>query len=347
MKEATGVNTNSEQVLDQKSRPLRDLRISVTDRCNLRCTYCMPAEIFGQDYPFLPKGELLSFEELERLAKLFVHQFGVEKIRLTGGEPLMRKDMPELVGKLAEIKGIRDIAMTTNGVLLPVYADKLKKAGLKRVTVSLDSLDDERFKAINGRGVSVSKVLAGIEAAKEAGLGVKINMVVQKGVNEKDILPMARYFKEKGHILRFIEFMDVGNTNEWNRQSVVTKADIIRIINEDMPVEPIDPNYKGEVAKRYGYLDGSGEIGFISSVSDAFCSTCNRARLSAKGELFTCLFASNGFDLRTLIRSGQTDQELAKAIGTVWRNRDDQYSLDRALAKAAPRKKVEMSYIGG
>ncbi|MCJ2146655.1 GTP 3',8-cyclase MoaA [Bacillus sp. B19-2] len=341
------MNTNSEQVLDQKSRPLRDLRISVTDRCNLRCTYCMPAEIFGQDYPFLPKGELLSFEELERLAKLFVHQFGVEKIRLTGGEPLMRKDMPELVGKLAGIKGIRDIAMTTNGVLLPVYADKLKKAGLKRVTVSLDSLDDERFKAINGRGVSVSKVLAGIEAAKEAGLGVKINMVVQKGVNEKDILPMARYFKEKGHILRFIEFMDVGNTNEWNRQSVVTKADIIRIINEDMPVEPIDPNYKGEVAKRYGYLDGSGEIGFISSVSDAFCSTCNRARLSAKGELFTCLFASSGFDLRTLIRSGQTDQELATAIGTVWRNRDDQYSLDRALAKAAPRKKVEMSYIGG
>ncbi|MBU8683779.1 GTP 3',8-cyclase MoaA [Bacillus haynesii] len=341
------MSTNSEQVLDQKSRPLRDLRISVTDRCNLRCTYCMPAEIFGQDYPFLPKGELLSFEELERLAKLFVHQFGVEKIRLTGGEPLMRKDMPELVGKLAGIKGIRDIAMTTNSVLLPVYADKLKKAGLKRVTVSLDSLDDERFKAINGRGVSVSKVLAGIEAAKEAGLGVKINMVVQKGVNEKDILPMARYFKEKGHILRFIEFMDVGNTNEWNRQSVVTKADIIRIINEDMPVEPIDPNYKGEVAKRYRYVDGSGEIGFISSVSDAFCGTCNRARLSAKGELFTCLFASSGFDLRTLIRSGKTDQELAEAISTVWRNRDDQYSLDRALSKAAPRKKVEMSYIGG
>lgn len=340
------MNTNSEQVLDQKSRPLRDLRISVTDRRNLRCTYCMPAEIFGQDYPFLPKGELLSFEELERLAKLFVHQFGVEKIRLTGGEPLMRKDMPELVGKLAGIKGIRDIAMTTNGVL-PVYADKLKKAGLKRVTVSLDSLDDERFKSINGRGVSVSKVLAGIEAAKKAGLGVKINMVVQKGVNEKDILPMARYFKEKGHILRFIEFMDVGNTNEWNRQSVVAKADIIRIINEDMPIEPIDPNYEGEVAKRYRYLDGSGEIGFISSVSDAFCTTCNRARLSAKGELFTCLFASSGFDLRTLIRSGQTDQELAEAIGTVWRNRDDQYSLDRALAKAVPRKKVEMSYIGG
>lgn len=307
----------------------------------------MPAEIFGQDYPFLPKGELLSFEELERLAKLFVHQFGVEKIRLTGGEPLMRKDMPELVGKLAGIKGIRDIAMTTNGVLPPVYADKLKKAGLKRVTVSLDSLDDERFKSINGRGVSVSKVLAGIEAAKKAGLGVKINMVVQKGVNEKDILPMARYFKEKGHILRFIEFMDVGNTNEWNRQSVVAKADIIRIINEDMPIEPIDPNYEGEVAKRYRYLDGSGEIGFISSVSDAFCTTCNRARLSAKGELFTCLFASSGFDLRTLIRSGQTDQELAEAIGTVWRNRDDQYSLDRALAKAVPRKKVEMSYIGG
>ncbi|MFN2744586.1 MULTISPECIES: GTP 3',8-cyclase MoaA [Bacillus] len=341
------MTANKNPILDQKDRPLRDLRISVTDRCNFRCTYCMPAEIFGKDFPFLPKNELLSFEELERLAKLFVHSFGVEKIRLTGGEPLMRKDMPELVGKLSRIPGLRDIAMTTNGVLLPIYAEKLKQAGLKRVTISLDSLDDERFKTINGRGVSVGKVLEGIEAAKQAGLGIKINMVVQKGVNEKDILPMARYFKEKGHILRFIEFMDVGNTNEWNRQSVVTKADIIHILNEDMPIEPIDPNYKGEVAKRYRYRDGSGEIGFISSVSDAFCATCNRARLSAKGELFTCLFASSGYDLRTLVRSGQTDQELIEAIRSVWLSRADQYSLDRALSKAEPRKKVEMSYIGG
>ncbi|MBU8787663.1 MULTISPECIES: GTP 3',8-cyclase MoaA [Bacillus] len=341
------MTAHTEQVLDQKGRPLRDLRISVTDRCNLRCTYCMPAEIFGPDYPFLPKGELLSFEELERLASLFVKAFGVEKIRLTGGEPLMRKDMPDLVEKLARIPGLRDIAMTTNGVLLPVYAEKLKKAGLKRVTISLDSLEDARFKAINGRGIPVSKVLDGIEAAKQAGLGIKINMVVQKGVNEKDILPMARYFKEKGHILRFIEFMDVGNSNEWKLNAVVTKADIISLLNEEMPIEPVDPNYKGEVAERYHYLDGSGEVGFISSVSDAFCSTCNRARLSAKGELFTCLFASSGFDLRSLVRSGRSDQELAGAISSVWRNRTDQYSLDRALSKAAPRKKVEMSYIGG
>ncbi|MCY8023704.1 GTP 3',8-cyclase MoaA [Bacillus sonorensis] len=341
------MTAQNEHILDQKGRPLRDLRISVTDRCNLRCTYCMPAEIFGPDYPFLPKGELLSFEELERLASLFVTVFGVEKIRLTGGEPLMRKDMPELVGKLARIPGLRDIAMTTNGVLLPVYAEKLKKAGLKRVTVSLDSLDDDRFKAINGRGISVHKVLGGIEAARQAGLGIKINMVVQKGVNEKDILPMARYFKERGHILRFIEFMDVGNTNEWKRNAVVTKADIISHLNKHMPIEPIDPNYKGEVAKRYRYRDGSGEVGFISSVSDAFCGTCNRARLSAKGELFTCLFASSGFDLRSLVRSCQSDEELVQAISTVWRNRSDQYSLDRALSKAAPRKKVEMSYIGG
>lgn len=246
--------TESRQMLDKRNRPLRDLRISVTDRCNFRCTYCMPAELFGPDYPFLKKEELLSFEELERLATLFVTRFGVEKIRLTGGEPLMRKDMPELIKKLARISGIRDIAMTTNGSLLPVYAKRLKEAGLKRVTISLDSLEDERFKKINGRGVSVSKVLEGIEAAKQAGLGVKINMVVQKGVNEKDILPMARYFKEKGHILRFIEFMDVGNTNQWEKKDVMTKAEIIDLINKHMPVEPIAPNYIGEVASRFRYL---------------------------------------------------------------------------------------------
>ncbi|MCI4138770.1 GTP 3',8-cyclase MoaA [Bacillus vallismortis] len=339
--------TESRQMLDKRNRPLRDLRISVTDRCNFRCTYCMPAELFGPDYPFLKKEELLSFEELERLAALFVTRFGVEKIRLTGGEPLMRKDMPELIRKLARIPGVRDIAMTTNGSLLPVYAERLKEAGLKRVTISLDSLEDERFKKINGRGVSVSKVLEGIEAAKEAGLGVKINMVVQKGVNEKDILPMARYFKEKGHILRFIEFMDVGNTNQWEEKDVMTKAEIIDLINGHMPVESIAPNYKGEVASRFRYLDGSGEIGVISSVSDAFCGSCNRARLSARGELFTCLFAASGFDLRAPVRQELSDDELAEMIGTVWKNRIDQYSVDRTLSKASDKKKVEMSYIGG
>ncbi|MCC2931255.1 GTP 3',8-cyclase MoaA [Bacillus mojavensis] len=341
------MNTESRQMLDKKNRPLRDLRISVTDRCNFRCTYCMPAELFGPDYPFLKKEELLSFEEMERLATLFVTRFGVEKIRLTGGEPLMRKDMPELIKKLARIPGLRDIAMTTNGSLLPVYAEKLKEAGLKRVTISLDSLEDERFKMINGRGVSVSKVLEGIEAAKQAGLGVKINMVVQRGVNEKDILPMARYFKENGHILRFIEFMDVGNTNQWEKKDVMTKAEIIDVINEHMPVEPIKPNYKGEVASRFRYLDGSGEIGVISSVSDAFCGSCNRARLSARGELFTCLFASSGYDLRAPVRQGLSDGELTEMIGTVWKNRIDQYSVDRTLSKTAGKKKVEMSYIGG
>ncbi|MGV4322552.1 GTP 3',8-cyclase MoaA [Bacillus mojavensis] len=341
------MNTESRQMLDKRNRPLRDLRISVTDRCNFRCTYCMPAELFGPDYPFLKKEELLSFEELERLATLFVTRFGVEKIRLTGGEPLMRKDMPELIKKLARIPGLRDIAMTTNGSLLPVYAEKLKEAGLKRVTISLDSLEDERFKMINGRGVSVSKVLEGIEAAKQAGLGVKINMVVQRGVNEKDILPMARYFKENGHILRFIEFMDVGNTNQWEKKDVMTKAEIIDVINEHMPVEPIKPNYKGEVASRFRYLDGSGEIGVISSVSDAFCGSCNRARLSARGELFTCLFASSGYDLRAPVRQGLSDGELTEMIGTVWKNRIDQYSVDRTLSKTAGKKKVEMSYIGG
>ncbi|MEC1624282.1 GTP 3',8-cyclase MoaA [Bacillus mojavensis] len=341
------MNTESRQMLDKRNRPLRDLRISVTDRCNFRCTYCMPAELFGPDYPFLKKEELLSFEELERLATLFVTRFGVEKIRLTGGEPLMRKDMPELIKKLARIPGLRDIAMTTNGSLLPVYAEKLKEAGLKRVTISLDSLEDERFKLINGRGVSVSKVLEGIEAAKQAGLGVKINMVVQRGVNEKDILPMARYFKENGHILRFIEFMDVGNTNQWEKKDVMTKAEIIDVINEHMPVEPIKPNYKGEVASRFRYLDGSGEIGVVSSVSDAFCGSCNRARLSARGELFTCLFASSGYDLRAPVRQGLSDGELTEMIGTVWKNRIDQYSVDRTLSKTAGKKKVEMSYIGG
>ncbi|MFS0654102.1 GTP 3',8-cyclase MoaA [Bacillus sp. 179-C3.3 HS] len=332
-------------ILDKKNRPLRDLRISVTDRCNFRCTYCMPADIFGPNYPFLNKEELLSFEEIERLATLFAKDLGVVKLRITGGEPLMRKDLPILIEKLAKIPGIEDIAMTTNGTLLPLYADKLKKAGLRRVTISLDSLDSNRFKQMNGRQISIQKVFDGIEAAKQAGLAIKINMVVQKGVNEQDILPMAAYFKEQGHILRFIEFMDVGNTNKWNLEHVVTKKEIIDRIHSVYPIKPTPPRYAGEVANRYYYEDGSGEIGIISSVSDAFCGACNRARLSARGELFTCLFASSGFDLKGILRSTEHDEDITKLLKELWSNRLDQYSAEREKKK--DQKKVEMSYIGG
>ncbi|MGE6630329.1 GTP 3',8-cyclase MoaA [Bacillus sp. NPDC077027] len=336
-------------ILDKRNRPLRDLRISVTDRCNFRCTYCMPAEIFGPDYPFLEKEELLSFEEIERLATIFAKDLGVVKLRITGGEPLMRKDLHVLIERLAAISGIEDIAMTTNGSLLPVYAERLKQAGLQRVTISLDSLNDERFKKMNGRNISVNKVLRGIDAAKKAGLAIKINMVVQKGVNEQDILPMARYFKEKGHILRFIEFMDVGNTNEWNFDHVVMKNEILDKIGHEFPLISESANYVGEVAKRYFYKDGTGEIGIISSVSDAFCGQCNRARLSARGELFTCLFASSGVDIKKLIRSTNQDQVLSKQLKSIWSNRYDQYSVDRGQVNGqrTGRKKVEMSYIGG
>ncbi|MGJ5836461.1 GTP 3',8-cyclase MoaA [Bacillus sp. G402] len=332
-------------ILDKRHRPLRDLRISVTDRCNFRCTYCMPAEIFGPDYPFLDKEELLSFEEIEQLAALFAKELGVVKLRITGGEPLMRKDLPVLIEKLAKIPGIEDIAMTTNGTLLPLYADKLKKAGLNRVTISLDSLNPDRFKQMNGRQISIQKVFDGIEAAKKAGLAIKINMVVQKGVNDQDILPMAAYFKKEGHILRFIEFMDVGNTNKWNLKHVYTKKEIMELIHSKYPIKPEPPRYQGEVAKRYFYEDGSGEIGIISSVSDAFCGSCNRARLSARGELFTCLFASSGFDLRRFIRNSENDEYLVNILKELWSNRQDQYSAEREQKE--DQKKVEMSYIGG
>ncbi|EKF37257.1 molybdenum cofactor biosynthesis protein A [Bacillus xiamenensis] len=305
----------------------------------------MPAEIFGPDYPFLNKEELLSFEEIERLATLFAKELGVVKLRITGGEPLMRKDLPILIEKLAKIPGIEDIAMTTNGTLLPLYADKLKKAGLHRVTISLDSLNPDRFKQMNGRQISIQKVFDGIEAAKKAGLAIKINMVVQKGVNDQDILPMAAYFKKEGHILRFIEFMDVGNTNKWNLKHVLTKKEMIELIHSKYPIKPKPPRYKGEVANRYFYEDGSGEIGIISSVSDAFCGSCNRARLSARGELFTCLFASSGFDLRRIIRTTEDDQYLVNTLKELWSNRHDQYSAEREQKK--DQKKVEMSYIGG
>ncbi|WP_260631041.1 GTP 3',8-cyclase MoaA [Bacillus sp. S/N-304-OC-R1] len=334
---------------DKRNRPLRDLRISVTDKCNFRCTYCMPAEIFGPDYPFLKKEQLLSFEEIERLVKIFSNAFEIKKIRLTGGEPLMRNSLPELVRKIANIDGIDDIAMTTNGVLLPKYARELKHAGLKRVSISLDSLDDELFGKINGRGVKVRDVLNGIDAASEAGLKIKINMVVKKGVNEHEIVPMAKYFKEKGHILRFIEFMDVGNTNEWNMESVYAKKEILADIEKELPFEPISPNYYGEVASRFKYTNSIQEFGIISSVTEAFCSSCNRARLSAEGKLYTCLFSGHGHDLRTLIRAQSDDAQIEEIITNIWNKRSDQYSEDRDQLRKnnKDRKKVEMSHIGG
>lgn len=333
--------------IDSLNRPLRDLRISVTDRCNFRCQYCMPAEIFGPDFKFLQKDKLLSFEELTRVTKIFT-SLGVEKIRITGGEPLMRTDLPLLIEMLTQVEGVRDIAMTTNGSLLKRHAKKLKKAGLHRVTVSLDSLDDERFGKMNGRGFKVADVLDGIEAAADAGMKVKINMVVQKGVNDEDILPMARYFYEKGHILRFIEFMDVGNSNGWKLDQVVPSRQIVQRIHQELPLEPIDPNYYGETASRYRYAGTDKEIGLISSVTQAFCSTCTRARISAEGRIYTCLFASEGYDLRKLVRSSAGDEEIRDYIRSLWLTRTDRYSEERLKnTKGLSRTKVEMSHIGG
>ncbi|MBO8170559.1 MAG: GTP 3',8-cyclase MoaA [Bacillaceae bacterium] len=336
-----------DKVKDKLQRPLRDLRISVTDKCNFRCRYCMPEEIFGPDYPFLKRDQLLSFEEIERVTRIFV-SLGVEKIRITGGEPLLRRDLPTLIQKIKNIEGVREVAMTTNGSLLPKHAEALREAGLDRVTVSLDSLDDERFGRLNGRGYTVRQVLDGIEAAEKAGFPVKINMVVQKGVNDRDILPMARYFKGTGHILRFIEFMDVGNSNGWKLDHVVPSREIIRMIDREMPLEPVDPNYYGEVASRYRYKGTDEEIGVISSVTQAFCSTCTRARISAEGKLYTCLFASEGHDLRTPLRDHKTDEEIQALITEIWNRRDDRYSEIRlSHTKELKRNKVEMSHIGG
>ncbi|ARI77687.1 GTP 3',8-cyclase MoaA [Halobacillus mangrovi] len=333
-------------VLDQYDRPMKDLRISVIDQCNFRCTYCMPAEIFGEDYRFMHQDELLSFDEIIRLVEVFA-QFGVEKIRITGGEPLMRKNLDELIYRLNQIEGIKDIAVTTNAVFLVKQAKKLKAAGLQRVNISLDAIEDEVFKITNGRGVKTKPVLKGIEAAREAGLEIKINMVVKQGMNESQILPMARYFKNTGDTLRFIEFMDVGNHNGWNMSEVVSKKKIIDDIHEEMPLIPLDANYYGEVASRYRYEDSDAEIGVISSVTDAFCSSCTRIRLSADGQLFTCLFASKGYDIREMIRSGKTDQEITSRLIKIWTGRDDQYSVERAQKKPQRDKKIEMSYIGG
>ena len=333
---------------DTLERALHDLRISVTDRCNLRCTYCMPAEVFGPDYAFLRNEELLDFEEIARLAGLFT-RLGVRKFRLTGGEPLLRRDVARLVKLLDEIPGVEDIALTTNGLMLNRQASQLKAAGLRRVTVSLDAMDDAVFKRINGRGISVARVLAGIDAAVEAGLPVKVNMVVQKGANEHEILPMARYFRERGQTLRFIEFMDAGNYNHWSLERVYPAAKIVEDIAAEFPLQPIEPNYNGEVARRYRYAGTDVEIGIISSVTQPFCNACTRARLSADGKLYTCLFAHEGWDLREIMRAGATDGELHETLIDIWRNRRDRYSelRNELLKKHLHAHKVEMSYIGG
>ncbi|MBS0352547.1 MAG: GTP 3',8-cyclase MoaA [Proteobacteria bacterium] len=339
------LNAPTGHLLDSRGRPVRDLRISVTDRCNFRCVYCMPKAVFDKDYTFLPRESLLSFEEITRVARLFAAH-GVSKIRLTGGEPLLRRNLEQLVSQLAAIQGI-EVTLTTNGVLLPKKAAVLKAAGLKRVTVSLDSLDDDIFRAMNDMDVPVADVLKGIDAATAAGLGpIKINMVVKRGLNDHEILPLARYFRGSGHILRFIEFMDVGSSNGWRMDDVVPSAEVVRRIHAEFPLEPVDPNYTGEVAERWRYKDGAGEIGVISSVTQAFCSTCTRARLSTEGRLYTCLFAQSGHDLRTLLRNGRSDAELSAAIGHIWRGRGDRYSEIRTAETAALRK-IEMSYIGG
>jgi GTP 3',8-cyclase len=331
--------------LDTVGRPLHDLRISVTDRCNFRCVYCMPKEIFGKDFQFLPRAEILTFEEIERLVRIFV-SLGVQKIRLTGGEPLVRRDLERLVEKLAKL-GDLDLTLTTNGSLLGQKARALVAAGLKRVTVSLDSLDDATFKRMNDADFPVAKVLAGIEAARAAGLApIKINMVTKRGVNESSIVPMARYFKGTGMTLRFIEFMDVGSTNGWRLDDVVPAREIVAMIDGEMPLEPVQAGYRGEVAARYRYRDGGGEIGVISSVTQPFCADCTRARLSADGSLYTCLFATEGRDLRALLRSGASDDEITRAIAAVWTDRTDRYSDLRSEATAGLHK-IEMSFIGG
>jgi len=335
---------------DTLDRPLRDLRISVTDRCNFRCVYCMPKEAFGRDHPFLRRDQLLTFEEIARLARI-VASLGVKKIRITGGEPLLRRDLERLVAMLAPIPGL-DLTLTTNGSLLAGKAQALRDAGLRRVTVSLDSLDDAVFRAMNDVDFPVERVLAGIEAAARVGLApVKVNAVVKRGVNEHTVLAMARHFRGTGHVLRFIEYMDVGHSNGWRLDDVVPAAEILSMIDAEMPIAPADPNYRGEVATRWRYRDGSGEIGVIASVTRPFCQGCSRARLSAEGQLFTCLFATSGVDLRALLRGGEGDdvsgdRAIADAISAVWSGRQDRYSEIRS-AQTAGLPRVEMSYVGG
>jgi cyclic pyranopterin phosphate synthase len=336
----------SPEFVDTLGRPLRDMRISVTDRCNFRCSYCMPKEVFGRAYKFLPRDELLSFEEITRLARLFVAH-GAEKIRLTGGEPTVRRGLPKLIRMLAGIGGLRDLAMTTNGSRLAEMAGDLRAAGLSRVTVSLDSLDDATFRAMNDADFPVSVVLDGIEAARQAGLSpVKINAVVKRGVNEDGIIDIARRFRGPDYIVRFIEYMDVGATNGWRLDEVVPAAEIVERIDAVLPLEPAEPGYRGEVARRWRYRDGGGEIGVVSSVTQPFCGDCTRARLSADGKLYTCLFAFRGHDFRPLLRSGASDDDLAAFLRSLWSARGDRYSEERSTA-TGDKPRVEMSYIGG
>ena len=340
-----GYASSVERLTDKLGRPVRDLRISVTDRCNFRCVYCMPKEVFGRDYAFLARTDLLSFEEIERVARAFAG-LGVEKIRITGGEPLVRRDVETLIALLARIDGL-DLTLTTNGALLARKAEALKAAGLDRITVSLDSLDDEVFRAMNDVDFPVARVLEGVDAALAAGLApVKVNVVVKRGLNEGGILPMARRFRGTGVVLRFIEYMDVGHTNGWRMDDVVPAAEIVAAIDAELPLEPVEAAYRGEVANRWRYRDGSGEIGVISSVTQPFCGDCTRARLSADGQVYTCLFAVQGHDLRALLRGGASDEELSAAIADIWRARTDRYSELRS-AETADLPKVEMSFIGG
>jgi cyclic pyranopterin phosphate synthase len=333
---------------DRLGRPLRDLRISVMDRCNFRCPYCMPRERFHEHYAFLKTTERLSFEEIVRLTRLFV-PLGVKKLRITGGEPLLRVNLPDLIADLMVIPGVEDIALTTNGVLLGKYAYELKAAGLSRVTISLDSLDQEVFARMNGGLGKVTDVLDGIEHAKDAGLGpIKINTVVQRGVNEGSVLPLVEHFRGTGATVRFIEYMDVGNRNDWNQQLVVPSRDLMAQIMERWPMHVVKPEYTGEVARRYAFDDGRGEVGFISSVTQPFCGNCSRARLSSDGQIYTCLFAQTGTDLRGPLRAGADDDELSRIIRNTWTAREDRYSEQRVvLRQRAAGQKVEMNYIGG
>jgi cyclic pyranopterin phosphate synthase len=342
------LDSGGEALTDRFGRPLHDLRISVTDRCNFRCQYCMPKEVFGPDFAFLPRNEILSFEEIARVARIAA-DLGVRKFRLTGGEPLLRAELPKLIEMLSEIPGT-ETALTTNATLLASQAQALAAAGLGRATVSLDSIDDAVFRAMNDMDFPVAMVLKGIEAATTAGLGpIKINAVVRKGVNEHTLVDLARHFRGSEHIVRFIEFMDVGATNGWRVDEVMPASELVELIDAEFPLEPVDPNYEGEVAKRYRYRDGAGEIGLITSVTQPFCGSCSRARISAEGQLYTCLFATAGSDLRSRLRDGTSDEELTALLSGVWRDRNDRYSELRSEATddLEVRPRVEMSYIGG
>ena len=334
-------------ITDTLGRPVRDLRISVTDRCNFRCTYCMPAEIYGERYHFLPREAILSYEETARLTRLFVN-LGVSKVRITGGEPLVRQGLDQFVSMLDTIDGIDDLTLTTNGYLLAEQADALRSAGLRRVTVSLDTLDPTIFGVMNGKGYSPDAVLDGIAAAERAGFDpIKINAVVERGVNDHTVLDMVRRFKGTGHIVRFIEFMDVGTLNDWQRDKVVPSAELVEQVNAVFPIEPLAPNYRGEVAERWRFLDGDGEVGFISSVTQPFCGDCSRVRITPQGEVITCLFATGGADLKTPLRSGESDDELHERIANIWRTRSDRYSELRASLQPVGKRKIEMYQLGG